>query len=151
MNQRANYLSPPDFQRLQWACQPIRDAFGRPPYLVGSVLTRPDYRDIDLRLILDDNTFEPLRPLRQLLNVALSDLIANAANLPAPVDFQLQSMTEANIPEHGCRHAVGIRALQDREDTTEVAELRSAYERAANRRYEIESAYEPTEGDAGRR
>jgi hypothetical protein len=109
---RASYLSPPDFRRLDWACAPIRNAYRTPPYLVGSVLTRPDYRDIDIRLILDDDEVERMFPtdsVRLLLNVALSDLIAKAANAPAPIDFQIQSMTEANVPEHGMRNPLGIR------------------------------------------
>lgn len=120
----ASYLSPPDLHRLDWACVPIRKAFGDPPYLVGSVLTRPDFRDIDLRLILDDDVIERMfgaddlyglpdrpspHPLRMLLNIALSDLIASAANAPAPIDFQIQSMTEANVPEHGMRNPMGVR------------------------------------------
>lgn len=116
----ASYLSPPDFHRLNWACRPIRDAFGSPPYLVGSVLTRPDFRDIDIRLILDDEAVERVfgvrgkffegepGAVRLLLNIALSDLIARAANAPAPIDFQIQSMTEANVPEHGMRNPLGI-------------------------------------------
>lgn len=118
----ANYLSPPDFHRLNWACRPITEAFGTPPYLVGSALTRPDFRDIDLRLILDDDAVERMfnpsgeyfssgepAAVRLLLNIALSDLIARAANPPAPIDFQIQSMTEANVPEHGMRNPMGMR------------------------------------------
>lgn len=121
---RASYLSPPDFQRLNWACMPIAEAFGAPVYLVGSVLERSDYRDIDLRLILPDEDMvrlfgetgaygTPEQPtphgLWLLMNIALSDLIAKAASLPRPVDFQIQAMTEANVPEHGARDALGIR------------------------------------------
>ena len=117
----ASYLSVPDFQRLNWACIPIREAFGEPPYLVGSVLTRPDFRDIDIRLILADNVMDrmlchagfghhdsgdPAR-VRLLSNIALSDLIAHAANAPAPIDFQIQSMTEAHT-EHGMRNPLGV-------------------------------------------
>lgn len=118
----ASYLSPPDLHRLNWACSPISQAFGEPPYLVGSVLTRPDYRDIDIRLILDDEAVERMfntngtyfdegnpNAVRLLLNIALSDLIARAANAPRPIDFQIQSMTEANVPEHGMRNPLGIR------------------------------------------
>lgn len=123
MTRSGSYLSPPDFHRLNWACRPVREAFGSPPYLVGSVLTRPDYRDIDLRLILDDKVYEAMfgetdpdgvfghrRPKATLLllNIAVSDLIARAANAPAPIDFQFQSMTEANVPEHGTRNAMGL-------------------------------------------
>lgn len=116
----ASYLSPPDFHRLNWACVPITQAFGHPPYLVGSALSRPDFRDIDIRLILDDEVVEQMfgvrgkffegepGAVRLLLNIALSDLIARAANAPAPIDFQIQSMTEANVPQHGMRNPLGI-------------------------------------------
>jgi hypothetical protein len=119
----ASYLSPPDFHRLNWACRCITEAFGKPPYLVGSALTRPDFRDIDLRLILDDEVMTRMfgtgafgihedgdpAAVRLLLNIALSDLITKLAAPPAPIDFQLQSMTEANVPEHGMRNPMGMR------------------------------------------
>jgi len=120
---RATYLSPPDFHRLDWACRPVVDAFGEPVYLVGSVLTRPDFRDVDLRLIVDDDVAVRLfgsdtfglhgdgngAAVRLLLNIALSDLISKTAAAPASVDFQIQSMTEANVPDHGRRHPLGLR------------------------------------------
>ena len=118
----AGYLSPPDMHRLDWACVPIRRAFGTPPYLVGSVHTRPDFRDIDIRLILDDEVVEGMfgvqgkwyqghtDRVRLLLNIALSDLIAKAAGLPWPIDFQIQSMTEANGEYGGqMRNPLGVR------------------------------------------
>lgn len=114
MADRSTYLSPPDLHRLDWACRPITRGFGRPPYLVGSALTRPDFRDLDLRLILDDAEHDRMfagRPeLRLLLEVALSDLISSAAGQRAPIDFQIQSMSEANVPEHsGPRNPMGLR------------------------------------------
>lgn len=118
----ASYLSPPDFHRLDWACVPVRRAFGTPPYLVGSCLTRPDFRDIDLRLILDDEVVEHMfgvrgehfqgdaGRVRLLLNIALSDLITKAASPPAPIDFQIQSMSEANGEYGGqMRNPMGVR------------------------------------------
>jgi hypothetical protein len=109
-----SYLSPPDLHRLDWACAPIVAAFGSPPYLVGSCLTRPDFRDIDLRLILNDDELAHMidnnHKRRLLFNIALSDLIAKSANLSWPIDFQIQSMTEANgNPEHGMRNPMGLR------------------------------------------
>ena len=120
---RATFLSPPDFHRLEWACRTIHDAFGEPPYLVGSVLTRPDFRDIDLRLILDDDAVKRLcgasgihgggnqDAVRLLLNIALSDLITKLAAPPAPIDFQIQSQTEANAEPGRGRNPMGIRHL----------------------------------------
>lgn len=111
---RASYLSPPDFHRLDWAVRPIAAAFGRPVYLVGSVLRTADYRDIDLRLILDDDQVATYPdPVRLLLNIALSDLIARAAGLAAPIDFQIQPMAEANA-EPGDRNPLGLTGLNGR-------------------------------------
>lgn len=111
---RASYLSPPDFRRLDWACRPVAAAFGCPVYLVGSVLRTAAYRDVDLRLILNDEEAAPyIGRTGLLLNVALSDLIARSANLPAPIDFQIQSMTEANA-EDGARNPLGIPGIGER-------------------------------------
>lgn len=111
---RACYLSPPDFHRLDWACRPITAAFGGPVYLVGSALHTAAYRDVDLRLILPDDEAAPFSGrIGLLINIALSDLIAKAAGVPAPVDFQIQSMTEANA-EHGARNPIGIASVASR-------------------------------------
>jgi hypothetical protein len=104
---RASYLSPPDFHRLDWACRPIAAAFGAPVYLVGSVLRTDAYRDIDLRLILPDDDERFTGPLRLVMNIAVSDLIAKTAGLSRPIDFQIQSMTEADA-EDGARNPLGI-------------------------------------------
>lgn len=96
---RASFLSPPDFHRLDFACRPVYAAYGSPPYLVGSVLTRPDFRDIDLRLILPDAEFERLVPDEEIgliLNIAFSGLIQRASGLGYQIDFQFQQMTAAN-------------------------------------------------------
>lgn len=119
---RATFLSPPDMYRLDWACRPIRLAFDTPPYLVGSALEHAGYRDVDLRLILDDKRFKRLvdgsGELRLLLNIALSDLITASAGQRAPIDFQIQSMSEANaiagkrVPMGG-RDATGWGGVHD--------------------------------------
>ena len=107
----ASYLSPPDFHRLNWACQPVRAAF--PTYgvfLVGSVTERPDFRDIDLRIIVPDATFNRLFPSRArklLLDIALSDLVARAAGLPWPIDLQFQPQSEAQDYADKFRNSMG--------------------------------------------
>lgn len=97
---RTSYLSPPDFHRLNWACQPVRQAYPFCVYLVGSVMTRPDFRDIDIRIILKDKRYAKMglehRAVKLLLDVALSDLVARSAGLSWPIDLQFQSMAEAN-------------------------------------------------------
>jgi hypothetical protein len=84
-------------------CQPIRAAFGRPPYLVGSAGHGSDgtYRDVDVRLILPDEEFAAACPTRErweLLSLTISVYLSTATTLP--VDFQIQRQSEAN-QKHG--------------------------------------------------
>lgn len=108
-----SYLSPPDFHRLSWACVPVKMAFDSHPYLVGSVMTTPHFRDIDLRLILPDKALRrlaPTRPRLLLLNIAISDFIAKGASLAWPIDFQFQSQTDADADTSpaGMRNPMGM-------------------------------------------
>jgi len=53
------YLTPHQLRRLDAACAPIVAAYGPfTTYLVGSVLSRPDYRDVDVRTIIADSQFD---------------------------------------------------------------------------------------------
>lgn len=91
---RMCFLGPHEMRRLDLACVPIRHAFGEYPYLVGSVNTRRDYRDVDVRLILPDD--HPVHAQGDIhgLNFALSEYLRLTTGLP--VDFQIQAQTEAN-------------------------------------------------------
>jgi len=118
---RANYIGAPQFFRLNEACRIVNDAFGfgYGVFLVGSSLTRRDYRDVDLRLIVTDEDFARLfpgelgaswrHPFWSLLCSSISLYLSQVSGLP--VDFQVQSMTEANrdyaAPEHE-RCALGL-------------------------------------------
>lgn len=102
-------------------------AFGTPPYLVGSALTEKQWRDVDIRLILDDEEYERLglgdpRPSRALHNgkwvalcLAFSALGQQMTGLP--IDFQIQEQTHANKAYDGPRSALGMVALRIKEDT----------------------------------
>lgn len=124
MRTRAHYIGAPEFFRLNQACRVVSEAFdfGYGVFLVGSSITRPNYRDVDLRCIISDEDFTRLfpgmnegqgwlhNPFWSLLCSSISLYIAHATGLP--IDFQIQSMTEANTkyggPEH-LRNAVGIK------------------------------------------
>lgn len=104
-----NYLGAPAAFKLELACQHISRAFGGfGIYLVGSVLERPDWRDVDLRMILADEEFAALFPdagqhwefdARWLvMTVAISAWLSEQTGLP--VDFQFQTQTHAN-ERHG--------------------------------------------------
>lgn len=95
---RKSFLTTSEFALLNDACVPITAAFDGPPYLVGSVGETPDYRDVDLRVILDDVEFDRLFGDRVLLwsmvCQGISHYLRNVTGLP--IDFQIQRMTEAN-------------------------------------------------------
>lgn len=110
------YLSTLELHELDEACRPIYKAFGSHPYLVGSASERPDYRDVDIRLILDDDMFDDLfvgrRELRALLNRLGSTYLRARTGLP--VDFQIQRQTDANAKHGGkSRNPLGGRKLID--------------------------------------
>lgn len=113
---RSCYLATVDVARLDQACQPIRDAFdGHGPYLVGSALFRPDFRDVDLRVILPDDEFDVLFASENfwgLVCQAITAYLREATGLP--VDFQVQRMTEANAKYPGAqgRHAYGFGSVR---------------------------------------
>ncbi len=116
---RATYLPVPHVFNLNHACFVIQQAFGWGScYLVGSATARRDYRDVDVRVILDDAEFErlfpgctqnrALHPLWSLVCAAISNYLE--AHTGLPIDFQIQSRTEANNEqEHpGKRIPLGI-------------------------------------------
>ena len=56
--ERANWIGAPAFYDLNMACVSIRRAFPvYGPFLVGSALERRDHRDVDVRCILDRDTY----------------------------------------------------------------------------------------------
>lgn len=100
---RASYLSVVEQFALFDACRIVCAAYWETGklYQVGSSLTRPDYRDVDLRMMVSDEEFavmfggEAEYPLRlQMLNAAISTWLAKRTGLN--IDFQFQSMTQGN-------------------------------------------------------
>ena len=96
---RRTLLTTVDLYNLDGACRLISRAFdGGPPYLVGTAQDggRSGYRDVDVRLMLDDEEFAAVCPNRarwELLCVAISAWLHERTGLP--VDFQIQRAAEA--------------------------------------------------------
>jgi len=121
---RANYLGVPAAFNLNHECKQIFDAFGHMPFLVGSCITKRDFRDVDLRLILPDDEFKELFPSGiktlqfdgrwSLLCVVISEWLSARTGLP--IDFQFQKMTDANkqYPNEE-RQPLGFSLKQDKD------------------------------------
>ncbi len=113
---RANYLGAPAAFNLSQACRILVEAYGYHIYLVGSCLVKRDYRDVDVRCILDDDEFDAMFPgisetwyvdaRWSIQNVALSEWLAARTGLP--IDFQFQRRTQANEDFDGDRQPLGI-------------------------------------------
>lgn len=113
------YIGAPACFALEMAIRPVCEAFGvHCCYVVGSALERQDWRDVDVRMILEDSAFMAefpdadspehyeFHPRWHLLTVALSKWLSDQTGLP--IDFQIQSMTVANKRHAKRRSAVGI-------------------------------------------
>lgn len=106
-------LSLRDVSILRNACKLVKEGTGHTPYLVGSALERPDYRDVDVRSILPDDEYDALFGQREdlwhLFCLAVSSLLSTMTGLP--VDYQVQRQTQANEQYNGRRDALGIGSL----------------------------------------
>jgi hypothetical protein len=122
------WLGAPNTWKLELAAQTFArafnvwgsdDGFGG-LYLVGSAMERPDWRDVDLRCILEDGRFRKMfpdvhsldsptwehDPLWMLMCTMISDWFKAQTGLP--VDFQFQPMTFANARHDKARQPVGL-------------------------------------------
>jgi hypothetical protein len=107
-------LSPRQFFLLDEACKPFRAAFGDTPYLVGSAAERGAYRDVDVRLMLEDEHYELLAAQlgtggMAFLGIAIGQYLASRTDLN--IDFQIQKMSVANARFSGSRNPLGTRSL----------------------------------------
>ena len=114
---RADYLHKDAAFRLTLAAQTIVQAYPESlgVFVVGSVLERSDFRDVDVRCILEDADFdrhfpgvharnetrEPWHPRFTLLCFSISAWLRQMTDLP--IDFQFQRMTQANQKYEGKR------------------------------------------------
>lgn len=117
--ERACWLPAPEQFLLEQAILAVNEAFGGVCcYLVGSALERRDYRDVDVRCILEDEHFDRLfpgaascgtparNPLWSLMCTSIALLLKKQTGLP--IDFQIQRMTDANARHSGRRNALGV-------------------------------------------
>ncbi len=117
-----NYVGMPAAMKLEQFGSEIIDAFGHPPYLVGSATRTKRWRDVDVRLILPDDEYDALFGGRQVpaaldvkWNAYCLAFSARAREITGlPVDFQIDRSTEANERYQGPRFALGIAYMLDR-------------------------------------
>jgi hypothetical protein len=96
---RSDLLTTTQLYFLDQACVPIVQAFGHLAWLVGTagVGGAERYRDVDVRLILDEEEFAAACPTRErweVLCLSVSAYLSSRTGLP--VDFQVQRAAEAN-------------------------------------------------------
>ncbi len=95
-------------------------AFGSPPYLVGSAMRGKTWRDVDVRLMLDDADYlalglgDPAYPFHngKWVSLCLAYSALGKAMTGLPIDFQIQQCTRANALYKGRREPLGFVALR---------------------------------------
>lgn len=110
---RVTRLTTHEFDALNDACKRIEAAFDEYPYLVGTagIGEAGSYRDVDIRLILDDERFDELFPrekgqtLWELLSLSIGAYLRERTGLP--IDFQIQRQTQANEKHSKPRNPMG--------------------------------------------
>lgn len=108
MGDRATFLTQSGIRLLDdWGVN-LRRMFGEVPYLVGSALTTADHRDVDVRLMMDDELVERLARLVNLADLDLCVSLWGQQVTGLPIDFQVQGTQEANAEPHGRRHPLGL-------------------------------------------
>ena len=131
-SRKGHYVGTPAIFKLELACKPINLAFeGFGCYLVGSALERPDWRDIDVRYIMDDDAFFrefpavdrvagtwEFDPKWILVCTGIADYLRNASGLP--VDFQIQTQTSAKVHKGKRRHPLGLTLAPPAADAAEA-------------------------------
>jgi hypothetical protein len=97
-----------------WGRQ-LDDAFGATAYLVGSAALGKQWRDVDVRVILDDDAFARLFGDAEQMNFnprwaayCAAFSAWGTAITGLPIDFQVQPMTHANAQYDGVRCPLGI-------------------------------------------
>lgn len=115
---RSNFLPAPQAYVLSQMCVIINQAFGDSYgcYLVGSSLQKRDYRDVDVRFIMDDKQYDAMfstrlpahmDPFWSLLCTSVSLFLQQHTGLP--VDFQIQQASRANAEyPNEARHPLGV-------------------------------------------
>ena len=98
----------------------VWSAFGHMPHLVGSALRGKKWRDVDIRLILDDETYrsvglgDPRYPHQNLkwVSVCMAYSALGEKITGLPIDFQIQQMSRANKLHKGPRSSIGGTGLR---------------------------------------
>jgi len=121
------YVGAPAIFIINEACHALNQAFGEDVgiYLVGSSTERPDFRDVDIRLMLPDDEYKRLfgdprfheqNGLWSLICVSVSEHLSRLSGVP--VDFQIQDTTYANEKHSKPRQAIGLWIDQSLQEET---------------------------------
>lgn len=115
---RVHYIPAAQFFNLNACCASLLTAYGDVAYLVGSATERPDFRDVDVCMIMANEDFDARFPgegvptnhnlsmLWCITCVSIGLWLSGQTGLA--VDFKIQRRTQANENHDKPRHPLGL-------------------------------------------
>lgn len=108
---RANYLLHTDQQLLHDWAYGLKDVFVKSygPFHVGSSLSSPTFRDVDVRQILPDEVYDKLAELLDIEQLGIAFSLYGQKMTGLPIDYQVQRMSDANSEYSTVRSSLAIK------------------------------------------
>lgn len=117
MSDGASYLTTTQHDLLKDWGQSLLSMFDTMAYLVGSATERQDWRDVDVRIMLDSKAFDRLETSVNLRRLSLCLSLWGEKVTGLPIDCQVQNVLEANAEFGGRpRNALFTRGWEARND-----------------------------------
>lgn len=115
---RVHYIPAHKYFNLDNCCKALLKAFNSVPYLVGSARERPDFRDVDVSMVMQDEDFDARFPgegvpknhnLSMLWCITCTSIgLWLSKQTGLAVDFKIQRMTQANEDHPKSRQPLGL-------------------------------------------
>ena len=106
-------LDTSELETLDRACSPLAEAFGVCTYLVGTAAFCENFRDVDVRTMLDDEDFDRRFGGKDgdvfwsVFCYSVGKLLREQTGMN--IDYQVQRCTQANENHNGTRDPIGVR------------------------------------------
>ncbi|PCI45809.1 MAG: hypothetical protein COB41_00635 [Proteobacteria bacterium] len=94
MKKDQSYLSTIQWYNLYYALEAVNKIFYKKHYLVGSAMTRKDFRDVDIRTVMPEEGLLDSEFARKSMSMWISEWLSSRTQMT--IDYQIQTQKEFN-------------------------------------------------------